>query len=112
MSAGLASRLPITEGVPMDRRLLLPLVLAAWVGFASPASAAPDLETMTVAKAESLMASGQLTSVELTKDYIARIGLLNQSGPSLNAIRALNPDALNEAAQSDYDRAHGIVRGP
>ena len=78
----------------MRARRLLVTILALSPLCAAPAYAAPDLDTMTVAKAESLMASGQLTSVELTKAYIARIGLLNQSGPSLNAVLALNPRAL------------------
>ena len=70
----------------MRARRLLVTVLAVSALGAAPAYAAPDLDTMSVAKAETLMASGQLTSVELTKAYIARIGLLNQSGPSLNAL--------------------------
>src|SRR6476646_7926562 len=94
------------------RRLLVTVLAFSALGAAPAYAAPPDLDTMTVAKAESLMASGQLSSVELTKAYIARIGLLNQSGPSLNAVRALNPRALQEAAQADYDRANGVIRGP
>src|SRR3954452_7837886 len=91
----------------------LPAAFAVCALTAAPAQAAvPDLETMSGAKAETLMASGQMTSVELTKAYIARIGLLNQSGPSLNAVRVLNPHALEEAAQLDSERAHGTIRGP
>ena len=51
---------------------------------ALPAMAKPDhkplvldLETLTGEQAEQLMASGQLTSVELTRAYLDRIDALN-----------------------------------
>jgi len=67
---------------------------------------------MTVAQIESEMAHGTLTSVELTKAYISRIMALDQSGPGVNAVIELNPDALNMARYADNLRKHGIVLGP
>ena len=58
------------------------------------------------------MASGQLTSEELTKEYIARIIGLDQSGPGVNAIIELNPDALALARNADALRRRGVVLGP
>jgi amidase len=58
------------------------------------------------------MASGKLTSVELTKEYIARIVALDQNGPGVNSVIELNPDALALARQADVLRKHGIVLGP
>jgi amidase len=58
------------------------------------------------------MASGKLTSVKLTDYYIDRILALDQSGPGVNAVIELNPDALDIAKQMDKLRKKGIVLGP
>ena len=58
------------------------------------------------------MARGELTSVELTRQYIARIAALNKRGPGLNAVTQLNADALEDAALLDKERREGRVRGP
>ena len=44
--------------------------------------------------------------------YLARIAALNKSGPGLNAVTQINPEALQQAADSDYARAHGKNLGP
>jgi amidase len=78
----------------------------------------PDVPTKfneaTVAQLQSMMASGKLTSVELTQYYIDRIIALDQSGTDngLNAIIELNPDALALAKQADNLRKQGHVLGP
>ena len=59
-----------------------------------------------------MMETGELTSVELTRQYIARIAALNKRGPGLNAVTQLNSQALQDAAKLDYERKHGQVRGP
>ena len=66
----------------------------------------------TVAQLQAEMASGRLTSEELTKEYIARIVALDQNGPGVNAVIELNPDALVMAKRADQLRRHGIVLGP
>ncbi|RCG29915.1 hypothetical protein DQ384_17260 [Sphaerisporangium album] len=71
-----------------------------------------DLETLTGAQAEAMMAKGQLTSVELTQAYLDRIEALNKRGPALNAVTQLNANALKEAALADRQRAAGHVLGP
>jgi len=53
-----------------------------------------------------------LTSEELTREYIARILGLDQSGPGVNAVIELNPDALVMARNADALRRQGIVKGP
>ena len=58
------------------------------------------------------METGELTSVELTRQYIARIAAVNKRGPGLNAVTQLNSQALQDAAKLDYERRHGLVRGP
>src|SRR5436190_20170877 len=69
---------------------------------------------MTIAQLQALMAAGTLTSVELTRFYLARIAALDQNGTDggVNSVIELNPDALDIAAQMDRLRARGHVRGP
>src|SRR5947207_14834716 len=66
----------------------------------------------TVAQLQAEMASGQLTSEQLTNEYIARIVALDQNGPGVNAVIELNPDALAMARNADALRRHGTVLGP
>lgn len=70
------------------------------------------LEELTIAEMQSRMAAGELTAVELTGGYLARMEAIDRSGPTLNAVIELNPDALDIAARLDEERAAGQVRGP
>ena len=89
------------------------LAVACALVCAAPAQAAElDLETLDGPTAVKLMDEGKLTSVELTRAYIARIAALQQSGPGLNAVSQLNEDALQDAALLDKERREGRVRGP
>ena len=73
----------------------------------------PFLEA-TVAQLQAEMASGRLTSEQLTRAYIQRIAELDQGGPAhgVNALIELNPDALAIARQADAMRRRGKVLGP
>src|SRR5437762_1508501 len=71
-----------------------------------------NLNEATVAQLQSMMASGQLTSVALTNYYIKRIIALDQNGPGVNSVIELNPDALAMAKTADQMRANGNVLGP
>src|SRR3954451_2199417 len=68
-----------------------------------------DLETASFTDLEAAMSRGRLTSVQLTRAYLDRIQAYD--GPT-NAIRALNPRALQEAAALDRERQEGAVRDP
>src|SRR5713226_6459558 len=96
---------------PVIRILLLAALLAP-----ASASAQKDIPTRhneaTVAQLQAEMASGALTSVELTEEYIARIIALDQNGPGVNAVIELNPDALAMARNADALRRRGVVKGP
>ncbi|GAA0384630.1 hypothetical protein Acor_47740 [Acrocarpospora corrugata] len=92
--------------------LTLTLTITALPTQVASAKVQLDLETLTGAEAISLMADGKLTSVELTKAYIARIEALNKRGPGLNAVTQLNPNALKEAEQYDRMRRRGQLLGP
>ena len=71
-----------------------------------------SLETATVSDLQARMTAGTLNAVTLTKAYMERIARTNTEGPSLNAVRLINPKALAEAAAMDAERAAGHTRGP
>ena len=79
---------------------------------AGSTGAPTNFDEFTVAQLESLMSSGQLSSVTLTNFYIKRIIALDQEGPGVNSVIELNPDALTMAQAADTARAHGKVLGP
>ncbi len=58
------------------------------------------------------MERGETTSAAATAHFCARIEALSSSGPKLNAVVEVNPDAATLAAASDRERADGNVRGP
>jgi amidase len=69
---------------------------------------------MTIAQLQAQMQAGTLTSVALTKFYLARIAALDQNGTDggVNSVIELNPDALAIAQHADDLRAQGKVLGP
>ena len=79
--------------------------------FESAASAVdgfPFVEA-TIPQLQAAMASGQLSSRELTMAYLQRIQSFN---PTLHAVIEVNPNAVSIAARLDNERREGIVRGP
>jgi amidase len=71
-----------------------------------------DLEEITAIDLQKKMQSGEQTSVSITNAYLARIEKIDRSGPALNSIIELNPDALKIAASLDNERKQGKIRGP
>ena len=90
------------------------LATAGLLACTSAAKADPvlDLENLSGAQAEQMLQSGQVTSVQLVRAYLTRIAAINKAGPGLNAVTQINPEALQQAADSDYARAHGKNLGP
>jgi amidase len=66
----------------------------------------------TIPQLEQRMHSGQLSSEQLTQKFIRRIVGMDQSGPSVNAVIELNPDALEIARRRDAQRASGTTHTP
>ncbi len=79
---------------------------------AGPSPAPTNFNEFTVAQFQSLMASGQLSSVALTNYYVKRIQALDREGPGVNSVIELNPDALAMAKAADAARAAGQNLGP
>jgi amidase len=63
----------------------------------------------SIPQLQGLMASGRLTSRELTLGYLQRIAELN---PLLHAVIETNPEAAAIAARRDGERRAGLLRGP
>ena len=64
-----------------------------------------QMEELTVARIRELLGSGQITSRQLVLNYMERIALIDKSGPKLNSVLELNPDALYIAEAMDRERA-------
>jgi amidase len=58
------------------------------------------------------LAGGRVTSEELVRYHLSRIGRLDRAGPRLNSVLALNPDAVSQARALDAERRAGRIRGP
>ena len=84
-------------------------------GCSSPPGAATarfDVAEKSVGELRAAMAAGSATATDLVSGYLARIEAYDQRGPTLNAMIAINPRALEEAARLDAERAAGSLRGP
>ncbi len=94
----------------LKARLLLSIAASAAAGEAF----AQDfrVEEATIPETHAAFLSGEITCVELTREYLGRIRAYDQRGPRLNAIAALNPAVLAEAALLDSVRAREGISGP
>jgi amidase len=96
----------------MVRRILVAGLLLLPLAALSDSDDRFPFREATVAQLQAQMAAGRLTSEQLTRAYIERIHALDSSGPGVNAIMELNPDALALARKADELRRHGVVLGP
>lgn len=71
-----------------------------------------ELEEITIHELQQKMQRGDLTSRSITEMYLNQIDKIDKSGPKINSIIELNPDALSIADQLDKERSEGKVRGP
>jgi amidase len=70
-----------------------------------------ELNEVTVDVLQEKMKSGVYTSRSITQLYLDRIEKIDRSGPHINAIIELNPDALSIADAMDAERKAGKIRG-
>lgn len=83
----------------------------------SGATPGPSLNTGTVVDASiadlnAMMDAHKISSVELVKEYVARIEAIDRSGPFLNSVMELNKDAASIAASLDSERRRNGPRSP
>src|ERR1051325_4425411 len=70
------------------------------------------LPEWTIADLNEKMEPGELTARQVAELYLQRIEAVDKSGPYINSIIELNPDALYIADSLDQERKAGKVRGP
>ncbi len=71
-----------------------------------------QIEEATIAQLQAAMTRGGLTSLGLVDMYLERIASIDESGPTVNSVLQLNPDARKIARQLDHERKTKGPRGP
>jgi amidase len=97
----------------MTIRLLIASAVVFLLALA-PISArrAIDLENATIADFNAAFKTGSLTSEKLTAMFLARINAYDRRGPSLRAMIAVNPKAIETARALDAERKAKGPRSP
>jgi len=83
------------------------------LGMTAPAAAQSgiDLTGRTMTDLIGLMQAGRLSSAQITAWYLDRIKQIDQGGPRIQAVLAINPSALADARRLDEERKAGHLRG-
>ncbi len=82
-----------------------------------PTSAASDvpsfeLDEVSIDDLQAGMKSGKYTARAITEKYLSRIEAIDKSGPALNSVIEVNPDAVEIAESLDRERKEKGGRGP
>ena len=89
-------------------------ILAMLVPAAQAQSSSGQFEVMetSIDQVHAAMASGSLTAHQLVQMYLDRIAAYDKSGPKINCVITINPDALAEADRLDAEYKKGGFVGP
>jgi amidase len=71
-----------------------------------------ELDEITIDDLQKAFQSGERSSRSVTEKYLARIHEIDKTGPMVNSIIELNPDALEIAGALDQERKSHGPRGP
>ena len=80
-----------------------------------PAAESPKpfaFDEATISDLQSRMKSGEISARSLTQAYLDRINEIDKSGPAINSVIEVNPDALAIAESLDQERKEKGPRGP
>jgi amidase len=96
---------------------LCPALSAGRAIAASSAAPAPEvkpfeLDEITIAELQDGMKSGRFTARALAEKYLGRIDEVDKSGPAVNSVIEVNPDALSITDALDQERKAKGPRGP
>jgi amidase len=69
-----------------------------------------ELASLDAVTLSALLGAGELTSVEVAEQLLARIDALDAAGPELRSVVEVAPDALDVAARLDAERRSGRTR--
>jgi amidase len=70
------------------------------------------LDEATIGELQREMELGRYSARAITNSYLDRIAEIDKSGPAINSIIELNPDARSIANEMDRERRLGRLRGP
>jgi amidase len=70
------------------------------------------LPEWTISELQEKMESGELTARRIAELYLGRIEAVDKSGPYINSVIEVNPDAVEIADGLDVERQAGKTRGP
>jgi len=87
-------------------------VAAAAIAQPAALAATLDLTTASIAELNAAFDSGALTAEQLVRMYLKRIDAYDDKGPRINAVLALNPQALATARALDEERKANGPRSP
>ncbi|MGB3296452.1 MAG: amidase [Phormidesmis sp.] len=96
----------------MKRVLIMAPALALGIFPTAVEAAVFALEDATIADVHAAYRADALTSTGLTNLYLDRIATYDRSGPKINAVATLNPNALAEASRLDKLWDQGNILGP
>ena len=71
-----------------------------------------DLDELTISDLQDGLKSGKFTSRSLVRKYLDRIAEIDKSGPAINSVIEINPDAGAIAEALDRERKDKGTRGP
>ena len=94
------------------RRVCAALAVLIVVALAPALAKTIDLDSATIADINAALDAGTLTSERLVEMCLARIAAFDRKGPSLHAVIALNPNALEQARALDAERKAKGRRSP
>src|SRR5262245_36920437 len=89
------------------------IALLLVMGASTACTPAPyDVTEKSIAQVQADLSANRVTSEALVQAYTARISAIDRSGPTLNSVLALNPNALDDARALDAERKAKGPRGP
>jgi amidase len=71
-----------------------------------------ELDEISISDLQNGMKSGKYSARSIAEKYLSRIDAIDKSGPAVNSIIELNPDALAIADSLDKERQAGKLRSP
>jgi amidase len=86
------------------RRMSVTLAVATLFTLSSALAKTIEFDAATIADINAAFDAGTLTSESLTRLCLARIAAFDRKGPSLHAVMALNPHAIEQAKALDAER--------
>jgi amidase len=90
--------------------------LAAGRVLASETEAAPvkpfEFDEATISDLQARMKAGEISARSLTQAYLDRMHEIDKSGPTINSVIEVNPDAVSIAEALDRERKEKGPRGP